>query len=744
MVALKMKTILQNYRNGDLTVMEVPPPALAPGGVLVSNAVSLVSAGTERLMVEFARKGLLGKARERPDLVRQVLSKARRDGIISTLKTVRTRLDVPVPLGYASAGTVIAVGEGVGKFQPGDRVACAGAGYASHAELSFIPENLAVKLPEGVDFESAAFTTLGAIALQGLRLAHLELGETLAVIGLGLLGILTMQLARASGCRVIGMDPNPERCRLAKQLGIDEAVPDAAGFADSCRQLTDNFGADKVIVTASTKTSEPLVLAGEVARDRALVVAVGATGMEIPRKTYFEKELTFRISRSYGPGRYDPEYEEKGRDYPIGYVRWTENRNMQAFLQQVAAGKIDLAPLITHRFTIEDALKAYAIITGKTDEPYLGILLTYPPAPAQEEKTVAGPAALPSPLRPSHPPDDRDYPLRLGFLGAGQFAVSTLIPALKNLPQVHLAGVCTQTGISAQSVKNKFGFTYATTDQQAIIADPGINVVVVATRHNLHCRQVIASLEAGKHVFVEKPLCLTREELSEISQTYAQARSDGNPYPPMLQVGYNRRFAPMARELKAFLQPVREPLLMYYRVNAGYIPPNHWVHDPQAGGGRIIGEVCHFVDFLIFLTGSLPEQVDAVALPNQGHYRDDNVAVTLKFANGSVGVITYAANGDKAFPKERVEVFGGGATAVLDNFRRLEMLNDGRRKVTRSLFRQDKGFGGEWRAFLQAVRDPQTPAPLPFSEILATSLTTFGIMDSLHLAAPQQLSVEAS
>jgi len=559
---------------------------------------------------------------------------------------------------------------------------------------------------------------------------------------LGLLGILTMQLAKASGCRVIGMDPNPERCRLAKKLGIDEAVPDSAGFAGSCRQLTDNYGADKVIVTASTKTSEPLVLAGEVARDRAIVVAVGATGMEIPRKTYFEKELTFRISRSYGPGRYDPDYEKKGRDYPIGYVRWTENRNMQAFLQQVAAAKVNLAPLITHRFSIEEALKAYALITGKTDEPYLGILLTYPPAPAQEGKAVAGLAAPPSSVRPYRPTDGRDYPLRIGFLGAGQFAVSTLIPALKKLPQVHLAGVCTQTGISAQSIKNKFGFNYATTEQQEIIADPGVNVVVVATRHNLHCRQVIASLEAGKHVFVEKPLCLNREELSEISQTYSQVRAAGDPYPPVLQVGYNRRFAPMAQELKEFLQDIREPLIIHYRVNAGYIPPDHWVHDPQEGGGRIIGEVCHFVDFLIFLTGSLPEQVGAVALPNQGRYRDDNVAVTLKFANGSVGVITYAANGDKAFPKERVEVFGGGAAAVLDNFRRLEMIKEGRRQVSRSRFRQDKGFEGEWGAFLKAVRDPQTPSPLPFAEILATSLTTFGIMDALHLATPQQLSVD--
>ncbi len=731
MVISIMKTILQNYRTGDLTVMEVPPPALAPEGVLVRNAVSLVSAGTERQMVEFAQKGLIGKAKERPDLVRQVMSKARRDGLISTMETIRARLDVPMPLGYSSAGTVIAVGEGVSKFQPGDRVACAGAGYASHAEIAFIPENLAVKLPAGVEFEAAAFTTLGAIALQGLRLAQVELGETVAVIGLGLLGIITVQLARAAGCRVIGMDPDAARCRLAQKFDLDEALSNSAEFARACRRLTNNYGADKVIVTASTITNEPIVLAGEVARDRAVVVAVGATGLEIPRKTYFEKELTFHVSRSYGPGRYDPEYEIKGRDYPIGYVRWTENRNMQAFLEQVAASRVDLKPLITHRFLIDEALQAYALITGKSKEPYLGILLTYPPPPEKDEMAVAIPGSPPS-TASSRSPAVQGSTLRIGFLGAGQFAASTLLPTLKKFPQFSLTGVCTQTGISAQRIKEKFGFKYATTAEQDLIADPGINVVVIATRHHLHCRQVIAALEAGKHVFVEKPLCLNREELEEISKTYFEVHTAGNPNPPVLQVGYNRRFAPMARELKAFVQVLREPLLLHYRVNAGYIPPDHWVHDPAEGGGRIIGEVCHFVDFLIFLSGSLPVQVSAMALPNQGRYRDDNVAATLKFANGSVGVITYAAGGDKALPKERVEVFGGGAAAVLDNFRRLELLKDGRRKIARSLLRQDKGFGAEWQAFLQGVRAPSSLSPLPFQEIQTTSLTTFAIIDSLH------------
>jgi predicted dehydrogenase/threonine dehydrogenase-like Zn-dependent dehydrogenase len=725
-----MKTIVQNYRSGALSVMEVPPPALVPGGVLVQNTVSLVSAGTERLMVEFARKGLLGKARERPDLVRQVWSKSRRDGIIATLETARARLEVPMPLGYSSAGTVIGVGTGVAGLQPGDRVACAGAGYANHAEIASVPENLAVKIPEGVDFDAAAFTTLGAIALQGLRLAELQLGETVAVIGLGLLGMIAVQLVRASGCRVVGMDPKAERCRLAKDLGADDTLADSAAFADSCRQLTENYGADKIIVTASAKTNAPLILAGEIARDRAIVVAVGATGMEIPRETYFKKELTFRISRSYGPGRYDSEYEIRGRDYPIGYVRWTENRNMQAFLQQVAAGRVNLATLITHRFPIEEALQAYDLITGKTAEPYLGILLTYPPKPFQETQAVSSEPAIASP----HPlsTGNRESVLRFGFLGAGQFATSTLLPALKKFPQVQLTGVCTRTGISAAGIKDKFGFNFATTAEQDILADPDIDVAVIATRHHLHGRQVIAALKAGKHVFVEKPLCLHREELEEISRTYSELRAGANPNPPVLQVGYNRRFAPMALKLKAFLREVKEPVLLHYRVNAGYIPPDHWIHDPKEGGGRIVGEVCHFIDFMIFLTSSVPVQLTALALPNQGRYRDDNLVVNLKFANGAVGVITYVANGDKTFPKERVEVFGGGRTAVLDNFRRLELVRGGGRKVTRSLLRQDKGFLGEWQAFLQAIRDPALRKHLSFLEIRSISLTTFSIIDSLQ------------
>jgi len=735
-----VKQVLQNLKTGTVELADVSIPLCQPGHLLIATRCSLISVGTERMVIEFARKNLLEKARARPDLVRQVLDKAQREGMLTTLESVRSRLDQPLALGYSSAGTVIAVGEGVTDIHVGDRVACAGGGYAVHAEVVSVPNNLVVKLPNSVDFESAAFTTLGAIALHGLRLAEPQLGETVAVIGLGLVGLLTVQLAKAAGCRVLGMDPNPDRCRLAEQLGCDATATSSSQFASRVSQFTDGHGADKVIICAATPSNEPVELAGRIARDRATVVAVGAVGMEIPRKLYYEKELTFRVSRSYGPGRYDPEYEEKGHDYPIGYVRWTENRNMQAFLQLLAEGKVNVKPLIIHRFPIEEAPKAYDLITGKTGEPFLGVLITYPDQPDLSRKIVLNQHQV---SRITHHASrsgiDR---VTIGLLGAGNFAVTTLLPNMKKVPGIEFIGVCTATGLSARHAGDKFGFRYCTTDENQILNDPDINTVVIATRHHLHARQVIAALNAGKHVFCEKPLALNEDELRDIVKAYQQANrriSESanaqirNPKSEIrnLMVGFNRRFAPMARQLKAFLADVHEPLVMHYRVNAGYIPPDHWVQDPEQGGGRIIGEVCHFVDFLTFLADALPVRVHARALPNDGRYRDDNVVITLEFADGSLGTITYVANGDKAFPKERVEVFGGGCVATLDDFRRLELVRGGRRKVVRSRLRRDKGHRGEWEAFVQALREGG-PAPIPFEEIVATTLTTFAVVDSLR------------
>jgi predicted dehydrogenase len=687
-------------------------------------------------MVDLAQKSLLGKAQARPDLVRQVFEKALRDGFLATIEAVRHRLDSPVPMGYSSAGTVIAVGEGAENFAVGDRVACAGTGYANHAEMVFIPRNLAARVPEGVDFESASFTTVGAVALQGLRLADIQIGGAVAVIGLGLIGLVLVQLAKAAGCRVIGMDPNHGRAELARKLGADRVAEDGDGFRSAVQRLSSGQGADAVLLSASTTGNEPVNLAGEVARDRAVVVAVGTVGMEIPRKLYYEKELDFRVSRSYGPGRYDHRYEEKGGDYPVGYVRWTENRNLQAFLQLLAEDKVRVKPLISHRFQINDAAQAYDLILGKRDESSLGILITYP---GESEKVTADlrsesvqdmSAGRRQPTATDTAICTRPSPVAVGVLGAGEFARAILLPAMKKVSAVKLVGVCTGTGVSAGHAAKKFGFQFATTEENEIIHHPEITTVAILTRHHLHARQVIAALKAGKNVFVEKPLCLNEAELREIFQVYS-AISIPQSAMPLLMVGYNRRFAPMARTLKNFLASIEEPLIMNYRVNAGYIPREHWVHDAEQGGGRAVGELCHFVDFLIFLAGSLPEKVYARTLPNVNRYRDDNVTVTLEFADGSLGTITYTANGDKRFPKERVEVFGGGAVAVLDNFRQLELIRNGRRKVTRSWIGQDKGHRGEWESFSQSVLS-RGPSPIPLEEIVQGCLATFWSRDSFR------------
>jgi predicted dehydrogenase/threonine dehydrogenase-like Zn-dependent dehydrogenase len=700
-----VKAVIQNYRTGVLEVAEVPAPALRGGGALVRTRISVVSAGTEKLMVDLARKSLVGKARERPDLVGQVIGKVRRDGLLPTLETVRRRLDTPIPLGYSSAGTVLEVGQGVRGVAPGDLVACAGAGHASHAEVVYVPRNLLARVPEGVTAETAAFTTLGAIALQGIRLAEPRLGETGVVIGLGLLGLLAVQLLAASGCRVLGMDPDPERCRLALSLGAVEATSDQEALTEAAERLTAGHGADLVLVTAGTRSSGPVALAGELARVNGRVVAVGAVGLDLPRKPYYDKELVFRVSRSYGPGRYDADYEERGRDYPYGYVRWTENRNMEAFLGQAAAGRVTVAPLVTHRYAIGEAGKAYELISGSGKEPYLGILLTYP-----EEPEVTGRIRL---AGGDTPRAGGGEGVTIGFLGAGSFATGVLIPALKKAGGIGLGGVCTSSGVSARHAAATFGFPYATTDQGEILGDPAVNAVAVCTRHHLHARQVVAALRAGKHVFVEKPLCLTPEELREITDLLRSPEQA-----PLLMVGYNRRFAPLAVAMREFLAGGREPLAVHYRVNAGPIPHGHWVHDPESGGGRIVGEVCHFVDFLIWLTGSLPAAIHASVLPDGGRYRRDNLAVLLTLADGSAGTISYTANGDKAFPKERVEASGGGRVAVLDNFRSLELWKNGRRTVSRSRFSQEKGHRQEWEAFRRAVVE-NLPSPTPLEQVVA-------------------------
>jgi predicted dehydrogenase/threonine dehydrogenase-like Zn-dependent dehydrogenase len=715
-----MKQLLQNIHNGATEVVEVPIPQLQAGMALVHTRASLVSAGTERMLVEFAGKSLLGKAISRPDLVRQLMDKAHREGVLTTLDAAFNRLDQPMPLGYSSAGVIEAVGEGLQGLKVGDRVACAGGGYAVHAEYTLVPSNLLASLPDSIDFESAAFTTLGAIALHGFRLSQPQLGESVAVIGLGLLGLLAIGIAKAAGCRVFGVDIDEARVALAQAMGA-VAVP-RSNAVETGQSFTHGQGFDHVLICADTASSDPVELAGEIARDRGHVVAIGAVGLTLPRRIYYQKELSFINSRSYGPGRYDPSYEEAGQDYPVGYVRWTEGRNLQAFIELMAEQHLDIKPLITHRFPIENAPEAYELITGKTNQPFLGVLLTYP-----ETSPLSGkPITSYEPVKKASLPIAGVNAVRLGVLGAGNFANAVMLPALKKIPSIELIAIASGSGFHAEHASKKFGFKYTAASENEILNDPQVNTVSILTRHHLHAEQVIRALQAGKHVFCEKPLATNREQLTQIKQ---QLLSPENS--PQLMVGFNRRFAPMARKLYDFIKLSQEPLVASYRINAGKIPLSHWVHDPIQGGGRIIGEGCHFIDFLTFLVGAPPISVMAQALPDDKRYQEDNVVILFTFPDGSLGTLNYLANGDKAFPKERVEVFSGGRAAALDDFRTLEMVHQGKRQVIHAALRQDKGHRAEWVAFSTAILTGG-PAPIPVKHLFGVTEAAFAAVDSLR------------
>jgi predicted dehydrogenase/threonine dehydrogenase-like Zn-dependent dehydrogenase len=662
-----------------------------------------------------------------------VLGKVRRDGLFAAIQAVRTRLDQPTALGYSSSGTVIAVAEGLTDIAVGDRVACAGANHAVHAQIACVPRLLVAKIPDAseVSFEEAAFTTVGTIALHGIRLAEVKLGDTVAVIGLGLIGQLTVQMLKAAGCQVLGMDIAPQRAELALHLGANAVATTSSQFHDICQQHTRGYGADSVLITAETPSSEPVNVAGRVARDRAIVVAIGTVGMEVDRRIYYEKELDFRVSRSYGPGRYDAVYEQKGRDYPIGHVRWTETRNMEAFLRLLADGKLDVRSLITHRFSVDRASTAYDLITGKSQEKFLGVIFEYP-----ENSAVAPRIELASTQSSSPSPPAQDL-VQVGLLGAGAFASGVLLPAIRQHADTKLVGACSATGAHSRHAADKFRFRYCTTDEREVIRDANINTIVIATRHNLHAAQVLSGLAAGKHIFCEKPLCLKEEELADIVRAY-----ESNGQRTRLLVGFNRRFAPMAQQLRSFVGEIHEPLAMHYRVNAGYIAPDHWLNDPEVGGGRLLGEVCHFIDFLSFLAGSLPIEVETNDLASGGQYSGDNLIVSLRFANGTHGSISYFANGDKSFSKERVEVFGGGAVGVLEDFRRLELVRVGKRRVLHSWMRQDKGHRSEWASFASSIRSGQ-PSPISFSDIVASTLATLRALDSRSSGCAESIDVAA-
>jgi predicted dehydrogenase/threonine dehydrogenase-like Zn-dependent dehydrogenase len=723
-----MKQVLQYRRSGATLVVDVPAPLTPPGGVLVHNQWSLISPGTERMLVEAGGSNLLNTARQRPDLVRQVLDKAARDGIGATYEAVRSRLDAAIPLGYSCAGTVLDVGpQARAAFSPGDRVACAGAGQANHADVVAVARNLTVRVPDAVSLQDAAFVTVGAIALQGVRIADVRLGEACVVIGLGLVGQLTVQLLKAAGCRVLGIDVAADKVDLARSLGADAAClrsdPD---LVERVRAFSLGRGADAVLIAAATGSSDPVQLAASLARDRAVVVAVGMVGMDVPRNAYYEKELQLRLSRSYGPGRYDRSYEEDGIDYPVGYVRWTEQRNMEAFLDLVAAGTVRPSQLVTHRVPIAEAERAYRIVTGELAEPYLGILLEYPRSSAIEAPTQTR-VALRLPAPPAR------GTVRLGVIGAGSFARSVLLPVLKKANALDLRGVATASAPSAQQTATRFGFGYAATDWGQVVEDEFVDAVVIATRHDLHATIAAAALRAGKAVFLEKPMALTTDELDDVMDAW---ESSGR----VLQLGFNRRFAPTYQRLKASFSGRRQgALVMSYRVNAGAVASTSWVVDPLQGGGRLIGEVCHMVDLLVDLTGAQVTTVYAQVLSTSTSTGADDVSLTLTFGDGSIGSIVYASQGDRSLPKEQLEVLGGGKAAVLDDFRTVRLYAGGQATRFGGQFaKQDKGHAAELAAFLAAVRtgSPSTVDPQQAAHV---TRVTFAAVESARSGLPVAL-----
>ena len=724
-----MKQLIQNFKTGELRIEEVPIPIAKPGGLLVRNQFSLISAGTERMALDLGQKGMVGKARARPDLAKQVVQQVKRDGLVSTFRKVMERVDSPMPMGYSSSGVVHAAGEGADEYRAGERVACAGAGYANHAEVVFVPKNLCAKVPEDVSFEDAAFTTLGSIALQSIRQSEPRLGEAVAVIGLGLVGQITVQLLKANGCKVLGIDVDPEKSELARKLGADSAV-DTRNAQKVCRDFSNGLGMDSVIIAAATSSSGPVRLAGEISRDRGRVVVLGAVGMDVPRDVYYRKELDLRLSRSYGPGRYDTIYEEKGMDYPVGYVRWTEKRNMEEFLHLVAEGKVRPKELVTHVFGIDDALKAYNIITGRTQEKYLAILLKYS-AETQLESKVFFPGVPAS----SRTRDTHGGHVDIGVIGAGNFARSVLLPELKKIESARIKCIATATGLTAAHTGKKFRCDYVATDYKEVIDDPEVRAIVIATRHNLHSRIAIDALRADKCVFVEKPLAISMEQLEQVTE--AQKASDGN-----IMVGFNRRFAPLARKVKEHFGDRTYPLSINYRINAGALPEDSWIHDPEVGGGRVVGEVCHFVDFLQYMAGCCPTRVYAEALRgSEGaglHVPPDSVSAFISFPDGSVGTINYLANGDPMLPKERVEIFGGGSVCTIDDFRHAEIISEGKRRKFGG--RQDKGHGSELQEFVDAVGNGDQ-VPVDFRESVAVTATTFAILESIRSRLPEEISI---
>lgn len=715
-----MKQLTQKLKQGEMDVRDVPAPAMGPGDVLVANHYSLISAGTEASTVKAARQSLIGKARARPQQAKQVLEVLRAQGPVQTYRAVMKKLDAYSPLGYSTSGEVIGVGENVQGLRVGDRVACAGA-TANHAAVVSVPQNLVVKLAPDADMQQASYNALGSIAMQGVRRAQNTLGETCAVIGLGLIGQLTGLMLRAAGVRTLGIDVDASAVKLANELAYDGAwTRDTAGLVDLIMEATDGLGVDSVIITAGTSSLDPINFAGEIARKRGRVVVVGAVPTGFDRDPhYYRKELDLLMSCSYGPGRYDPNFEDKGMDYPAAYVRWTERRNMASFQRLIEDGRIDVAPLTTHVFPLEKASDAYDLVL-KRHEPYLGVLLAYDPSQQED----ARPARIE--IAPSKPVTGK---LGISFIGAGSYAQGFLLPNLPTDGSVAPRGVATNSGTTSTRVAEKFGFSFAAEHTSAIFEDDDTDVVFIATRHDSHGPMVLDALEAGKHAYVEKPLCLTGDELIAIEEAHQKQGKC------RVMVGFNRRYAPLAVGLKTALSSA--PITMTYRVNAGSIPADSWIQDPEIGGGRIIGEVCHFIDFATFMAGSRPVLVHASAV-DDAKALEDTVSINLEFENGSVASIQYFANGPKGLAKERVEVLQTGRAWIIDDFREMTSFEGNNKPKREKLLSQDKGQAAMVKTFLSELTQGAEPS-LPFSDIRAVTAATLGAVQSLRNRAPVRI-----
>ena len=714
-----MKQILQSLKTGATEVAEVPCPAVGRGQLLIRTTRSLVSPGTERMIVDFGKAGWIEKARQQPDKVRMVLEKAKSDGILPTLEAVRNKLDQSVALGYCNVGRVLEVGAGATGFAVGDRVVSNG----KHAEVVSVPVNLCVRIPDEVADDPAAFTVLGAIALQGIRLAQPTLGETVVVTGLGLIGLIAVQLLlRGNGCRVLGIDFDREKLEMARRMGAE--VVDLSAGEDpvaAAQRFSRGRGVDAVIVTAATKSSEPMHQAALMSRKRGRIVLVGVTGLELSRADFYEKELSFQVSCSYGPGRYDPLYEEKGQDYPVGFVRWTEQRNFEAILDLMASRQLEVDSLISHRFPISDAEKAYGLV-GSGD-PSLGVMLDYAAADMQPDSLLRErKILLPATAKPAVAAQSRSNP-SIAFVGSGNFGTAVLMPAFK-AAGARLLTVASSAGVSGLQAARKHGFEETTTDTDAVLQRADVDAVVIATRHDSHARLVLQALRAGKHVFVEKPLAIKREDLDAIEQAHNEAADKGAPL--RLMVGFNRRFAPHVQKIKSLLQGVTGPKSFIMTVNAGAIPVSHWTQDMEVGGGRIVGEACHFIDLLRFLAGA-PVSSQNVMRMGTTNGVADTVTIQLGFADGSIGTIHYFANGSRAYPKEQLDVFAEGRVLKLENFIKVSSFGWPGFKGMRS-WRQDKGHNACAAAFMAALASGSA-SPIPFDELMESSRLAIGLAD---------------